>query len=445
MRTKQTNDWWSCDGNGHRAAPVERPNVSPTFTRRGVIAGTAMGAVGWLAASKAFAQLAVTPKTVPGHRDVLVSLFLRGGMDGLNVVVPHGEDTYYKLRPSLNVPKPGSSKDAAIDLNGFFGVHPNFAPLVPHFKEGNLAFVHAVGSGDPSHSHFEAMDAMERGLRYSGERAADGWLSRHLLATPALKATPLRAVAIGGILPSSLSGASSALAMESVDEFRLDLDPTEEEVFRHSLTQMYGEGKDVLTTAGRETLEVLGTLNRLQPKSYKPSNGAVYPNSDLGQALKQVAFLIRADVGLEVAVLDKGGWDTHVAQGATTGILSSQLDDVAKSIAAFARDMGSEMGHVTLVAQTEFGRRAYENSGAGTDHGHGSVMTILGGGTKGGKVYGRWPGLNDHQLDGPGDLAVTTDYRTVLAEVLTLRMANPDVDAVFPGLEGSPLGLTRTA
>ncbi|MHB8637326.1 MAG: DUF1501 domain-containing protein [Fimbriimonadaceae bacterium] len=446
MPRTSKNDWWSCNGLGHVAAPVARPRVMPTVSRRGVLTGAAVGAVGWLAGTKALAQLAITPKTVPGRRDVLVSIFFRGGMDGLNVVVPYGEDAYHQLRPTLSLARPNdmSAKlgDRALDLDGFFGLNPALAPLLPYFRDGKLAFVHAVGSGDPSHSHFEAMDAMERGLDRAGERTASGWLTRHLMATPAKKETPLRAVAIGDTLPNSLSGATDALAMESLDEFRLNLDPTQAAAFQLGLETLYGEGKDTLTTAGRETLEVLKTLNRLNPAAYKASNGAVYPKSDFGQALRQVAFLIRADVGLEVAVLDRGGWDTHVAQGSSSGWLSIQLDDVGKSLSAFAQDLGTELADVTVVAQTEFGRRAYENSGVGTDHGHGSVMTVLGGGTKGGKVYGKWPGLEEHQLEGPGDLAVTTDYRSVLAEVLGQRMGNDDLAAVFPDFRASTLGLT---
>ena len=444
MPKTSKNEWWSCDGHGHGSAPVAKPYVIPTVSRRGVLTGAAVGAVGWLAGTKALAQLAVTPKTVPGKRDVLVSLFLRGGMDGLNAVVPYGEDSYYSLRPSLSLarPKDASAKqgDRVLDLDGFFGLNPALAPLLPFYREGKLAFIHAIGSGDPSHSHFEAMDAMERGLDRAG-KAASGWLSRHLLATPAKKETPLRAVALGNTLPTSLSGATDALAMESLDEFKLNLDPTQEPDFQSGLKELYGEGKDTLTTAGRETLDVLETLNRLNPSAYKAINGAVYPKSDLGQALRQVAFLIRADVGLEVAVLDRGGWDTHFVQGSTSGLLTNQFDDVGKCLAAFAQDLGADLDSVTLVMQTEFGRRAYENSSGGTDHGHGSVMTVLGGGTKGGKVYGKWPGLKEHQLDGPGDLAVTTDYRTVLGEILSRRMGNEDLASVFPDFSGLGLGL----
>jgi len=285
------------------------------------------------------------------------------------------------------------------------------------------------------------MEAMERGLSQNGERAASGWLSRHLLATPAKKETPLRAVALGGTLPTSLSGATDALAMESLDEFRLSLDPTQEPAFQRGLEELYAEGKDVLTTAGRETLEVLKTLNRLNPSAYKASNGAAYPKSDFGQALRQIAFLVRANVGLEVAVLDHGGWDTHFVQGSTSGLLTNQLTDIGACLAAFAADLGTELDSVTVVMQTEFGRRAYENSSVGTDHGHGSVMTVLGGGTKGGKVYGKWPGLEEHQLEVPGDLAVTTDYRTVLSEVLSRRMGNEDLASVFPEFDALGLGV----
>ena len=357
-------------------------------------------------------------------------------MDGLSVVVPYGEDAYHRSRPSLALGSPGdrtrSAADRALDLDGFFGLNPRLSALLPLYRSGKLAAVHAVGSHDGTHSHFEAMDAMERGLDRASQGAASGWLTRHLLATPAQKSTPLRAVALGGTMPNSLSGATDALAMESLADFRLNLDDEREGEIRAALESLYADGRDTLTTAGRETLEALRTLRQLDPRSYVPANGARYPKSDLGKALQQIAFLVRADVGLEVACLDKGGWDTHVAQGSTGGWLGGLLDDLGGSLAAFANDLGPAMDNVTVTVQTEFGRRAYENSGLGTDHGSASAMFAIGGGVKGGKVYGKWPGLEESQLSGPGDLKVTTDYRDVLGEALSKRMRDPDVRSVFP-------------
>lgn len=431
------NDWYSCDGYGAGEKAEGAPFARVT-SRRTVLVGVALGAVSWLTAKSALAQVAVQPKRT--NRKLIVSIFLRGGADGLNTVVPYGEDAYHRLRPTLGLASPrggsGSAAERVLDLDGFFGFNPALAPLLPLYKDGQLAVLHAVGSNDHTRSHFEAMSAMERGLPQVSAGVSSGWLARHLESCRTDQVVPLRAVALGATMPDSLRGATDALAMESLADFRLDADAD----INVALRTLYKKGNDTLTEAGRETLHVLDTLNRLDPKSYKPSHGAVYPKSDLGSALEQVAFLNRAEVGLEIAALDKGGWDTHVAQGVSTGLLSGQLDDLGKSLAAFARDLGPEMANVTVVVQTEFGRRAGENSGLGTDHGRASMMFLMGGGVKGGKVYSKWPGLEAHQLEEPGDLKVTADYRDVLAEVLTKRTAGSDVAAVFPGLEHQAVG-----
>lgn len=249
----------------------------------------------------------------------------------------------------------------------------------------------------------------------------------------------MRAIALGSIMPDSLRGGTGAVAIQSLDEFQLEVNGRSPEAVERTLAELYRVGDDPMTAAGRDTLKVLDAMRRLNPSSYR-SDGAPYPNSDLGSGLRQVAMLIKADLGLEVAALDKGGWDTHVTQGTTTGWLASLLDDVAKSLHAFASDLGSTMKRVTVVVQTEFGRRAYENSALGTDHGRASCLFVLGGGTRGGKVYGDWPGLADDRLE-DGDLRVTTDYRQVLAEVLDRRLRNPALDRVFPGFAGRPLGI----
>ena len=380
--------------------------------------GAAMGAVAWASSRSALAQIALgSPKS---ERDILVVVFLRGGADGLNIVVPYAEDAYYRSRPSLAIAAPGKA-GGALDLNGFFGLNPALAPLLPHYREGRLAVLHAVGSNDQTRSHFEAMNAMERGLPAAGSGAASGWLARHLLATQGVTTSPLRAVSFGPIMPDSLRGGTEAIAIESLADFRLIVPDAEKErqaQVVEALRELYRDGKDEMAHAGRETLNVLDTLNKLNPATYVPSNGATYPKSDLGEGLRQVALLIRSGLGLEVAALDKGGWDSHVAQGSTSGWLTSLLEDVGQSIAAFANDLGGEMKRVTLVVMTEFGRRVQENSGLGTDHGRASFMMVLGGGVHGGKVHGAWPGLAPDQLEGPGDLRVTTDYRNVLAEIV---------------------------
>lgn len=376
-------------------------------------------------------------RTLPGDRDTLVVVFLRGGADGLNVVPPYADDDYHRRRPSLRVQSPKDSPQSAktLDLDGYFGLHPALAPIYPMYREGQMAVVQAVGSNDQTRSHFEAMSAMERGLAKLGPGAAtsNGWLARYLNHTATEDDSPLRAVAIGDLMPDSLRGGISAMALPDLAAFELRGDAA----YRQALVKSYSQGDDPIATAGRETLRVLDTLNRLDYASYK----SAYPASDLGNALKQVAFLQKAEVGLEVAFLDKGGFDTHVAQGSTTGWLASLLDDVGQSLAAFAKDIGPRFERTTVVVMTEFGRRVYENSGLGTDHGRASFMFVMGGGTKGGKVYGSWPTLADEALEGTGDLRVTTDYRDVLGEVIQRRMGLDDLSPVFPNLKHRPLGL----
>ncbi len=427
------SDSYSC--KSYREASLRRG-----VSRRDLIRLGALGMVGWVAARQtALSQVAIQ-NGQSTTENVLVVLFLRGGMDGLNAVVPYADEEYYRLRPSLGIGAPISKTaiaDRALDLDGFFGFHPVLKPMKPLFEDRKLAVVHAIGSGDQTRSHFEAMNVMERGLASDTRGSMGGWLARYLKSTESASDSPMRAVALTSVLPDSLLGATHAVNFSNLNEYQLDA-PLD---VRSDLAQMYSKGNDAVSLAGMDTLHVLRKLERLDPQSYKPNGIAAYPDTELGNGFKQVAMLIKNNVGLEVACLDRGGWDTHVAQGAGTGLLASQLDDVAKSMAAFAGDMGSEMSQVTVIAMTEFGRRASENTGLGTDHGRGSCMFLLGGGVKGGKIYGNWPGLKEDQLEGPGDLRVTTDYRDVLSEVLLKRMSLIDQRDIFPGHKDSHVGL----
>jgi len=287
---------------------------------------------------------------------------------------------------------------------------------------------------------------MERGVAEAKVGINNGWIARHLLSVPRRQSSPLRAVAFSNVLPESLRGSTDAVVLQTLSDFRLAMPKTmgitQAEEMQHILQEMYARNRrrGVSQTA-QDTLEVLRSLQRIDPTRYQPARGAVYPDSSLGRGLKQVAALIKAQVGLEVACLDKGGWDTHVAQGSISGWMAGNLADLAQSLAAFATDMGDAMRHIMLVAMTEFGRRVRENSGLGTDHGRAGVMLVLGGGVRGGKVFARWPGLEPHQLEEPGDLRVTTDYREVLAEVVQKRLGNPNVARVFPGLKVSGIGV----
>lgn len=453
----QSEQWWSCDGKGDsglssRPGHEEQIEVVDAsvkelggFSRRAMLTGLALGTISWLAGQRsALAQISVNPnRGVRG--DTLVVIFLRGGMDGLNVVVPYREDDYYMARPSLAFNPPTSGKaDKVLDLDGNFGLNPNLASWLPLYKDGTLAVLHAVGSQDQTRSHFEAMSAMEKGLAQAGTGTASGWLARFLNASKPNESSPLRAVAFTPTVPDSLRGATSAIALTSLEEFRLATDRVRAEAFSSSLKRMYDMDKDAVTQAGKETLDVLDTLNKLDLKSYKSSGAAAYPASDLGNGLKQVAMLLKAEVGLEVAALDKGGWDTHVGQGSSTGWMATLLDDLGKSVRAFIDDMGPAMNRVTVVVMTEFGRRVEENAGFGTDHGRGSAMFVFGGNVSGGKVYADWPTLAKEKLEGPGDLKVTTDYRTVLSELLEKRMAVSDTSGIFPGFSGRRVGVFKT-
>lgn len=416
------HDWCACDGHG-----------SVNESRRSFLRGAAalgMGAVWWAGAKSAFSQVALRSDKTDGN--ILVVIFLRGGADGLNVIAPYQEDIYYKERPTLALRKPNDKSvgegQKLYDLDGFFGLNPALAPLLPYFREGELAAIHAIGSGDKTHSHFEAMSTMERGLRDQADATGGGWLGRHLNAKRGSN-SPLRAVAFSSIMPDSLGGASSAVAINSLSDYKISAG--DEPLLDHLLT-LYAKGDDEIAASGRETINVLSTLNRLNPNDYKPDHGAVYPDHDTADALRQVAFLAKENLGLEVACIDVGGWDTHVAQGQTEGWMASLLGDLGRSLAAFRKDMGDEMKRVTVIVQSEFGRRIAENSGFGTDHGAGGVMLALGGGVKGGKVYGDWPSITAADLTGPGDLKITTDYRDVLGELLLKRLNSPDLSEVFP-------------
>jgi uncharacterized protein (DUF1501 family) len=368
----------------------------------------------------------------PASRRVLVAIFQRGAVDGLNVVVPYGERTYYDARPNIAVPRPGASADAALDLNGFFGLHPSLSPLVPYYKDGSAAFVHAAGSPDATRSHFDAQDFMESGTP-GVKSTADGFLSRAVAEKKPDKASPLRAVALSPALPRILSGSSGAVAMTNVAQFGIRAG-AETPAASESFESMYADAvAGSLGTTAKESFDAVRILKAADPTRIPADNGADYPKSPFGNGLKQIAQLIKADVGLEVAFADVGGWDTHVGEGGAQGQLSNRLRDYANAIASFARDLGSRMADVTLVTMSEFGRTVRENGNRGTDHGHANVMLLLGGGVRGGRVYGKWPGLDSSHLYENRDLAVTTDFRDVFAEILAKRMGITDLGLVFPG------------
>src|ERR1700675_180862 len=404
--------------------------------RRIFLRNSALAMVG-VGSAPLWLQRALCAVDAPGARKkILVAIFQRGAADGLNVVVPHGEKAYYSLRPTIAVPPPttdaGKREDAAIDLDGFFGLHPSLAPLKPLFDAQQLAIVDAVGSPDPTRSHFDAQDYMESGT--PGFKAtSDGWMNR-ALPKIAGAGSPIRAVSLGSSLPRSLPGRNDALAMNNLNDFQVR-DPKAAAAFEN----MYEHTLDTtLQGTGKETFSAVKIMQSIQKQSYTPANGAKYPGGRFGQSLQQIARLIKADVGLEVAFADIGGWDTHVNEvGAqpALGQLANNLSDFGQSLAAFYQDLGDRMADVAVVTMSEFGRTAKENGNRGTDHGHANVMFVMGGGIRGGKVYGDWPGLAEEQLNEGRDLALTTDFRDVLGELVSKHLGNPNLKAVFPGYD----------
>jgi uncharacterized protein (DUF1501 family) len=364
---------------------------------------------------------------------VLICLFQRGAADALNMVVPHGEAAYYRLRPNIAVPRPTASvANAALDLDGFYGLHPSLAPLKELWRRGMLAPVHAVGSPSATRSHFDAQDYMESGTP-DVKSTRDGWLNRYMAVKGTCdecKVSPFAAVAMTPQTPRILQGASATVAMNSLDQFAIRTGGTQAE----RIEALYRTGSsDVVHAAGGDMFEAMKVLRAANPQQYVPRNGAEYPRSPFGQHLRQIAQLIKADVGLEIAFADVGGWDTHVNQGGATGQLANRLGDFANAIGALVTDLGDRMADVTIMTMSEFGRTVRQNGNAGTDHGHAGALFVIGGNVKGGKVHGRWPGLEPEQLYEGRDLALTTDFRAVFSEVAARHLGAKRLDAVFPG------------
>jgi uncharacterized protein (DUF1501 family) len=388
------------------------------------------------------AFVARAAEAAQSRQKILVAIFQRGAVDGLNMVVPFGERAYYQNRPSIAIPRP-NEKDGAIDLDGFFGLHPRMAPLEPLFKRGELAIVHACGSHDDTRSHFDAQDYMESGTP-GVKSTRDGWLNRYLHAREHEAASPFRAVALAPQLPRTLQGTAPALAIGQLAQFGVRAGNATD-MMSSSFEAQYAQAADaLLQPTGREAFDAIKRLKAASPGAYVPAAGAEYPRSGFGEAMKQVAQLIKSDLGLEVAFAELGQWDHHTNEGASTGQIANRLDDFSRGIAAFARDLGDRMADVVVVTMSEFGRTVKENGNRGTDHGHGNAMLVVGGPVKGGKVYGRWPGLSREALWQGRDLAITTDFRDVFAEVVTGHLRAKDISRIFPGYaHKQPVGFLR--
>jgi len=401
--------------------------------------GIALASFGLMSGAPSFLQRAVLAqgltRAANGRRKTLITIFQRGAVDGLNMIVPHGESEYYSLRPTLAIPRPGrgNSGEAAIDLDGFFGLHPTLAPLKNLWNEKRLAIVEATGSPDNTRSHFDAQDYMESGT--PGRKSTpDGWLNRYLQAKTNAKASPFRAVSMTQNLPRVLQGRASALAISNLADFTIRAGAYSAKVqggFEDIYEQSAG---DALRGTGRETFEAIKFLKQANPSQYKPENGAQYPRGRFGDSLLQIAQLIKAGVGLEIAFTDMGGWDTHVNEGGARGQLALLLQQFGAGINALVTDLGPQrMDDVVILTMSEFGRTARENGTRGTDHGHANAMFVVGGGVRGGQVYGEWPGLGNDKLYEGRDLALTTDFRDVFGEVASRHLGNTNLPTVFPG------------
>jgi uncharacterized protein (DUF1501 family) len=400
------------------------------FLRNGALAVAGTAAIPGFLVRSVLAEAA----PAPGRR--LVVIFQRGAADGLNVVVPYREKNYYAMRPGIAIPQ-----NQVLDLDGFFGLHPSLAAFKPLYDQGHLAIVHAAGSPDMSRSHFDAQDFMESGTP-GVKNTEDGWLNRALQEEDLRhrqQHTAFRALALGSQVPRTLAGRVPAIALSSVNSFAVGGHGPAPSPAANAFEAMYGQsGDQIFHATGEETFEAVKMLHDANPAQYKPAPGIEYPNNEFGNNMKQIAQLLKSNLGVEAAFTDVGGWDTHQNQGGVNGQLSDRLREFSSAIAAFWRDMGDDAENITLVTMSEFGRTARQNGTGGTDHGHANAMFVLGGNIKGGKVYGRWPGLSNEQLNEGRDLAVTTDFRQVLGEAVAKSVGARNLDLVFPGAQLRP-------
>jgi uncharacterized protein (DUF1501 family) len=408
------------------------------FLKSGSIA---LASIGVSLSAPSFLQRAVLAqareRVTGGRRKTLIAIFQRGAVDGLNMVVPHGEHAYYDVRPSIAIPRPKTGDaEAAIDLDGYFGLHPSLAPFKQLWDSKRLAIVEAAGSPDNTRSHFDAQDYMESATP-GVKSTQDGWLNRFLQSKPDPEKSLFRAVSMTQNMPRVLQGRAPALAISNLADFTIRAGQNSAAV-QGGFEAIYGENSnDALTGTGKETFEAVNYLKKVNPGQYKPENGAQYPRNPFGNGLLQIAQLIKAGVGLEIAFTDIGGWDTHVNEGNARGQLGNLLTQFSAGIAALYTDLGQRMDDVVVLTMSEFGRTVRENGNRGTDHGHANAMFVVGNSVRGGKVYGQWPGLKNDQLYEGRDLALTTDFRDVFAEIAKRHLGTPNLKAVFPGYDGS--------
>lgn len=428
------NDW-GCDICGRDA--IKRGVTRRAFMKNGALAVIGTSAIPAFLSRSVLAEMT----TAAANKKKLVVIFQRGAVDGLNVVVPYTEQNYYAMRPTIAI-----QQKEVIDLDGHFGLHPQMAAFKPLYDQGHLAIVHAAGSPDPTRSHFDAQDYMESGTP-GVKSTEDGWLNRALSVAPEEKPTAFRAVALGTQVPRTLEGRVPAIALNNLADFSVGGRGAQASPISNAFQAMYDESSDtILQGTGQETFEAVKMLKAANPAQYRPAAGVTYPGGPFGNSLRQIAQLMKANLGVEAAFTDIGGWDTHQNQGGASGQLANRLTELSNAIAAFWLDLGDDAENVTLVTMSEFGRTARQNGTGGTDHGHANVMFMLGGQVKGGKVYGKWPGIENEQLNEGRDLVVTTDFRTVLGEAAYRALGSRNMNTVFPEAQVKPadfLGLIR--
>ena len=391
----------------------------------------------------AFAATAAAAKE-PTH--TLICVFLRGGADTMNLWVPFADDAYYRQRPTLSIKRPGSSSDASIKLTDHYALHPALRPFESLFKEGRLGAVQSVGITDnTTGSHFECQDQMEHGVSATEQTVGGGWLGRFMRARSYRKQSPLSAVAIGKTLPESLRGAPSASVLEHINDIAIKSPSGHEDAIVTALRSLYGTDVTLLGERGTETLDLFKRVSALQGKDYSPEHGAEYPKTDFASGLAEIARLIKARVGLEVACIDLGNWDTHFFQGTANGSQSERIQTLAEGVAAFDKDLKSHRANYTIMITTEFGRRIYENASLGTDHGRAFTFMALGDRLKGGRILGPWPmeATDESNPLGPGGIKPETDFRVVFGEMLrgSLGLTSDEAKAVFPSVELKSVGL----
>jgi uncharacterized protein (DUF1501 family) len=401
------------------------------FLKSGSIA---LASIGMSLSAPSFLERVVLGNTVTGgKRKTLIAIFQRGAVDGLNMVVPFGESNYYELRRSIAIPKPETGNaETAINLDGFFGLHPSMSAFKPLWDSKRLAIIHASGSPDNTRSHFDAQDYMESATP-GVKSTSDGWLNRYLQSKKDAEESSFRAVSMTRTMPRVLQGRASAVAMANLSDFAIRAGKSSANL-QGGFEAIYAQrNNDALAGMGRETFAAVNYLKKANPAQYQPENGAQYPRNPFGNSLLQIAQLIKAGVGLEVAFTEIGGWDTHVNQGNSRGQLANLLQQFSSGIAALYQDLGQRMDAVVVLTMSEFGRTVRENGNRGTDHGHANAMFVMGNRVRGGKVYGRWPGLKSDQLHEGRDLALTTDFRDVFGEIATRHLGSTNAQTVFPG------------